>query len=198
MRLLETIIEAAEAIARKLAEILKAAFETVAAWLSRVPSIQVPALRTPSPAVEATGSRTWSRPLRFCLGTVAAAVLVVGGLVAYEHVYDRGVAAQRVQTEAALARAVSAEALANANAGTVGQLAKAQADLGEEVDRRARDNLASDARYAEALDAARRASEVKAPCQPPSRNADRGPAGTAPQTRSMRDALGVLRKGEGR
>lgn len=120
------------------------------------------------------------------------------GMAKYRHGYHKGEAAQASITAAWQAKATAAEALANANAGPVARLQKAEANLVAEVDRHAHDNLARDARYAQALDGARHAAEAerasRAACKPVGKG--EGPAGNAPMTRSMRDALGVLRKGE--
>ncbi len=145
--------------------------------------------------------RAQSRRPRFALD----AALAIGGAILFLrlvlgsswHAYRKGEAAQAGVTALWQAKATAAEALANGNADAAGRLHRAEARLAAEVDKRGRDNLASDARYAEALDAARRATEsaktARVACLPAGKG--EGPPGNSPITRRMRDALGVLRKG---
>ncbi|MBE7244624.1 MAG: hypothetical protein INR63_06715 [Actinomycetospora chiangmaiensis] len=107
-------------------------------------------------------AKTWV--VEIILWALLALALVVGGIVAYDHVYDRGVAAERGHTTAAQAerdgwkvRALSAEAAAKDNessAMALGQQVVDQADAYDRADAQAR---ADADRYTAALGADRHA-----------------------------------------
>ncbi|MGU3665670.1 hypothetical protein ACLBX9_15935 [Methylobacterium sp. A49B] len=194
-----------------------ATIRAVLAWRPKFPAIALPRPRL-APIVDAVEAvaggavegisaaagaavRAQARRPRFaldaalaCGGALLFLVLVLGSSW---HAYRKGEAAQAAVAAAWQAKAVTAESLANGNADAAGRLHRAEARLAAEVDKHGRDNLASDARYAEALDAARRATEsaksARVACLPIGKG--EGPPGSAPMTRSMRDALGVLRRG---
>jgi hypothetical protein len=194
-----------------------ATIRAVLAWRPKLPAIALPRPRL-APAVDAVEAvaggavetisaaagaavRAQTRRPRFAVDVALACVgaLLFLGLVLGSawHAYRKGEAAQAGVTAAWQAKATTGEALANGNADAAGRLHRAEARLAAEVDKRGRDNLASDARYAEALDAARRATQsakiARVACLPAGKG--EGPPGNAPMTRSMRDALGVLRRG---
>ena len=194
-----------------------ATIRTILAWRPKLPAITLPRPRL-APVVDAVEAvaggavegisaaagaavRAQTRRPRFALDVALAcggALLFLGLVLGSSwHAYRKGEAAQAGVTALWQAKATAAEALANGNADVASRLHRAEARLAAEVDKHSRDNLAADARYAEALDAARRATEsakgARVACLPAGKG--EGPPGDAPMTRSMRDALGVLRKG---
>ncbi|MFC6790752.1 hypothetical protein ACFQE0_14710 [Methylobacterium komagatae] len=158
---------------------LRTILSAVLAWRPKLPAIALPRPRL-APIVDAveavaggavegisaaagTAVRAQTRRPRFALDAALAiggALLLLGLVLGSSwHAYRKGEAAQAGVTAAWQAKAVAAEALANGNADAAGRLHRAEVRLAAEVDKHGRDNLASDARYAEALDAARRATE---------------------------------------
>jgi hypothetical protein len=135
-------------------------------------------------------------------GALAAAIAIAGA-VAYERVYDRGVAAERGHTLAAQAerdlwrnRAVQAEATAADNERAALALGGALTDQAEAYDRADAQARADADRYTRALEAARSTRCVAGP--DPVRQVLTGrvsPAEDAPLPMSLREAVKSLRKG---
>ncbi|MCX4196548.1 hypothetical protein OMR07_13980 [Methylobacterium organophilum] len=138
-----------------------------------------------------------------------ALALVVGGIVAYDHVYDRGVAAERGHTTAAKAerdgwkvRALTAEAAARDNETSALALGKQVVDQADAFDRADAQARADADRYTAALDAARQA-RCQAQAVPVPDPVHRALTGTAtpedaPLPESFKAAERALRKGKHR
>lgn len=187
-RVFAFVRQAIEAARSRLPRLRLTPFVNLAASVAGGAVEGVSAAASVAVRAETRKPRAW-----LAVGLGIGGTLTVLALLAalYLHGYHRGRTEMQAIAVGWETRAHTAEDLASGNAAAAGRAEQAERDLANAVSRRERDKAATDTRYAQALEAAR-----KAACKPSSGKADTSPPGNAPMTRSLRDALGVLRKEE--